>query len=240
MLLGLRLDYDEDSSMSTGITTLADMLHELGDIPPERIRWKPYPGTATEKDLIRITAQEDVLLELVDGVLVEKAMSYYASRVAAVLIYFIELFLDEHDLGVVATADGTVRLARGLVRVPDVAYFPWRMFPNRELPSEPIPDLAPELAIEVLSDSNTPGEMARKYREYFDAGVRLVWEIDPDTHTADVYIGPENFTTVAAHGALDGADVLPGFRLELRDLFRRAGQRAPRKPRNGKRRKNAR
>jgi Uma2 family endonuclease len=223
--------------MATGIHTLADMLHDLGDIPPERIRWKPHPGTATEKDLLRVMAEEKVLLELVDGILVEKAVGYYSSRIAIVLAYLIEHFLEEHDLGIVVGADGAIRLAPGLIREPDVAFFPWRLFPGRLVPDRPIPSLAPTLAVEVLSESNTPGEMQRKFREYFDAGVELVWEIDPESRSARVFTAPEEFEELAETGVLEGRDVLPGFRLPLRQLFTRARL----KPRsNAKRRKGRR
>jgi len=226
--------------MSTAIVTLADMLHELGDVPPERIRWKPYPGTATEKDLLRIVAKEDVLLELVDGILVEKAMGYYASRVTIALAFFLELYLAKQDLGVISGPDGLIRLAGGLVRAPDLAFFPWRLFPNKELPSEPIPELVPELVVEVLSESNTPGEMARKHREYFDAGVKLIWEVDPEARRVRALTGPDEVQQIEETGSLTGADVLPGFRLPLKQLFQRAGLKQPTQGRQARGRKGRR
>ena len=59
--------------------------------------------------------------------------------------------------------------------------------PRPEAPHEPIPDLDPDLAVEILSESNTPAEIRRKLGEYFDAGVRLAWLIDPRKRTARVY-----------------------------------------------------
>ena len=73
-----------------------------------------------------------------------------------------------------------VWLFRGLVRIPDVAFTSWERLPGRRVPPEPIPELAPDLAVEVLSQSNTEAEMTRKRGEYFAAGVRLVWLVDPD------------------------------------------------------------
>lgn len=121
-----------------------------------------------------------------------------------------------------------MRLAPGLVRIPDVAFFSWDRLPGRELPAEPIPDLAPDLAVEVLSQSNTEAEMKRKLREYFKAGVRLVWLVDPPTRTARVYTSPGRSRLVREDKALDGGAVLPGFSLKLRDWFARAGRRRPR------------
>src|SRR5206468_1626606 len=84
----------------------------------------------------------------------------------------------------------------------------------------PILDRAPDLAVEVLSKGNTRAEMDRKLREYFAAGVRLVWLIDPKTRTARVHTSPEEMTRLGEGDTLDGGDVLPGFALPLRDLLR--------------------
>lgn len=213
------------ASPPTKMRTVADLLKRLGDIPPERVWFRPAPGTATEQDVIDIEARENRLCELVDGVLVEKTVDYYESRLAVVLAYFLEAFALEHDLGIVLGADGTLRLMPGLVRIPDVSFISWDKFSNRELPAEPIPDLVPDLAVEVLSAGNTAEEMRRKLREYFKVGVRLVWLIDPATGTALSYTSPRQKTTISADEALDGGKVLPGFRLPLQQLFARAGRR---------------
>ena len=95
----------------------------------------------------------------------------------------------------------------------------WERLPGRRIPSEPIPDLAPDLAVEVLSPGNTPGEMARKRQEYFAAGVRLVWLVDPEARTVEVYTDPEQSTVRHEADTLEGGAVLPGFALPLRELF---------------------
>src|SRR4051794_4897761 len=56
------------------VVNVRDLIAHLGDIPPERIRMHPLPGTATEKDLLRLVEREKILCELIDGVLVEKVM----------------------------------------------------------------------------------------------------------------------------------------------------------------------
>src|SRR5690348_10027749 len=93
----------------------------------------------------------------------------------------------KNSLGLVAGSDGMMRIATGLVRMPDVSVVLWERLPDHKVPSEPIPSLAPDLAVEVLSPSNTSAEMNRKIAEYFDAGCRSVWIVDPSTRTVHVY-----------------------------------------------------
>jgi Uma2 family endonuclease len=208
--------------------TVADLLERLGQVPPERVRLRPAPGTATEQDVLDVEAREDRLCELVDGVLVEKAMGLYESVVAVVLIGILEEFLKRNDLGIVVGEAGMMRLAAGLVRIPDVAFISWDCLPGRKVPRRPIPDLAPDLAVEVLSESNTAKEMACKLREYFRAGARLVWYADPVARTVRVHTSPRRSALLGEADTLDGGDVLPGFALPVRDWFARADRSGPR------------
>jgi Uma2 family endonuclease len=201
------------------IETLADLLEQLGDIAPERVRLRPPPGTATEQDVLEVHARTGRLCELVDGVLVEKGMGFRESLLACVLITLLSNFVRPRNLGLVTGESGMMRLAAGLVRIPDVAFISWERLPDRRVPSEPIPGLAPDIAIEVLSQSNTRREMARKRQEYFAAGVRLVWQVDPVTRTVEVYTTPEQYTLLHETDALEGGAALPGFVLALREVF---------------------
>jgi Uma2 family endonuclease len=210
------------------IKTLADLRRRLGGIPLERIWFRPAPGTATEKDVILAEKRENRLCELVDGTLVEKAVGFEESRLAAELIHLVKSYLDQNDLGICVGADGMMRIAPGLVRIPDLSFVTWDRLPGRESPREPIPDLAPDLAVEVLSVGNTKPEMARKVREYFEAGVVLVWLIDPKKRTAQVFSTGEKPILIRADQALDGGDVLPGFVVLLSDLLDHS-----RRPRSG-------
>ena len=206
------------SAPPTPTRTLADLLADLGDIDPARVVADPAPGMATEADLLVLSDHTGRLYELVDGTLVEKAVGLRESFLAAALIGILRAFVIPRSLGLVSAPDGPMRLFGGLVRMPDVAFISWDRFPDRRVPEEPIPSLAPDLAIEVLSASNTPREMARKRREYFQAGVRLVWMVDRKTRTVAVYTAPDQSITLNESQTLDGGDVLPGFALPLRDL----------------------
>ena len=203
----------------TSMETLADLLEQLGGLDPARVRFRPAPGTATEQDVLDIHTHEGRLCELVEQVLVEKAIGFRESWLASVLIDTLLSFVKPRDLGIVTGEAGLIRLAPGLVRIPDVAFISWDRLPHRRIPTEPIPGLVPNLAIEVLSEGNTAGEMAGKRREYFAAGVRLVWLVNPRSRTVDVYTGLDQSTTLYEAATLDGGMVLPGFTLPLHELF---------------------
>ena len=203
----------------------SDLLERLGDIPPERIRLRPAPGTATEEDALQAEARYHRLCELIDGTLVEKTVGFYESRLAAVLLYFIESYSQQNDLGFVLPGDGMVWVEPGQMRMPDVSFFSWSHFPDRLLPAGQILDVVPDLAVEVISPRNTKKEMERKRKEYFLGGATLVWEVDPLKKTVRVYTAPDESRLIREKGTLDGGAVLPGFKLSLAETFRRAGAR---------------
>jgi Uma2 family endonuclease len=208
--------------MSTAVAqelTLADILQQLGGISPSRIRVSPPLGTATEKDVIKIRGRERRLFELVNGVLVEKVMGYWESVLAIELARLLGNFVRRRKLGSLAGEAGMLRLSPGLVRIPDLSFISRARLARHRTARAPILPLAPDLAIEVLSEGNTPREMARKLSEYFAAGCRLVWFVDPRTRTVDVYTSPAKPITLTEKQALTGGDILPGFRLPLRKLF---------------------
>ncbi len=202
--------------------TAADMLTHLGAIPLERIRMYPPPGMATEEDVLRSKSRTNRICELIDGILVEKTMGCYESLLAIEIAHLLKLFLQVEDLGIVLGADGPLRILPNQVRIPDVCFINWDKLPNRQLPSEPVPALAPDLAVEVLSPGNTEAEMQRKLHDYFSAGVRLVWYVDPRTRTAKAYRAEDQCVELGKQDSLSGGEVLPGFELPLPGLFAKA------------------
>jgi len=204
--------------------TAADLVERFGPIPLWRIRLDPPPGSATEEDVLEIHDHEDRLCELVDGVLVEKTVSSYESYLAMLMGQYLGVFAREHNLGVVLGADGMLRLSPGLVRIPDVSFVGWDRFPGRRVSRDPIWGLAPDLAVEVISRSNTTQEMERKLDEYFAVGVRLVWYVYPESRTIDVYAARDRRTVLGEKDVLDGGDVLPSFELSLKEFFAEPGE----------------
>jgi Uma2 family endonuclease len=86
-----------------------------------------------------------------------------AADLALRLGRFLTAFADHHDLGLVAGEAGRLRLAPGLVRRPAVSFGAWERFPQRQIPRQPIPDLIPDLVVEVLRTGKTPREMEQTW-----------------------------------------------------------------------------
>ena len=202
--------------------SVADLIAQFDEVLARRILLIPTPGTATVDDVVAIHNREGRNCELINGVLVEKAMGFHESTLASVLIQILKNFLDQHRLGVVAGEGGMIRLTPELVRIPDVLFVSIDQFPDGRVGREPVPFLSPTLAVEILSPSNSKAEMDQKLRDDFAAGSKLVWYLDPDDRSVRVYTSPDQFTRLDESQTLDGGDVLPGFRLPIREWFARA------------------
>jgi Uma2 family endonuclease len=201
------------------LESFADIARRLGDIPPNRIVW--LPRAATEDDCVRYCEAHGPA-ELIDGFLVEKATGFRESLLAASVIMFLKNFASPRKLGLVGAPDALMRVRPGQLRLPDVGFITWERLVATDAHNQKIAPFGPDLAVEVLSESNTRAEIDQKRREFFGAGTRLVWVIDPKARTAEVYddpARPNQMTLVREADALVGGSVLPGFRLPLADLF---------------------
>jgi Uma2 family endonuclease len=171
---------------------------------------------ATEEDLLA-TPKDGQVYELVDGEIRVSPAGMRHSTVAARLVASLSAFVTPRRLGHVASENAGYRLPSGNVRSPDATFVAAGRFPNEQLP-EGFPSLAPDLAAEVVS----PGDRARyvldKVGEYLEAGVRLVWVIDPRAGRATEYRSLSEVREIGLDDALEGGDVLPGYRCPLRDV----------------------
>lgn len=207
--------------LETRVARLEDVLHALdglGDVPPARILMTPSPGTATEDDAIAILGRGRILCELIDGVLVEKGMGYIESFLAITIATMMKAVVKAGRLGIVSGSDGPCRIAPDVILIPDVSFLSWARCPRG---GGPIADVAPDLAVEVLSASNTKAEMERKRGLYFEGGTLSVWIVDPERRTIAVYDRdePTNPRLYTENEVIELTEILPGFRLSLADLF---------------------
>jgi len=78
---------------------------------------------------------------------------------------------------------------------------------------------APDLAVEVISPSDTHREVAEKALDWLEAGTRMVLVVDPSEHTVTLYRSPSSVVVLSEDDTLDGADVVPGWKLPVREIF---------------------
>lgn len=159
------------------------------------------------------------LCELIDGTLVEKTMGAFESYVGLQLATLLNEFLRLHNLGIALGADGMLQLFPTQVRIPDACFISWQRLQGSGFPDKPVPTMVPDLAAEVISRGNTDQEMNRKLKEYFDAGVRLVWYVYPTTKSVEVYTSPQLISVLHEGEVLDGGEVLPGLSIPVTKLF---------------------
>jgi len=139
--------------------------------------------------------------------------------IAGTVIGHLFAFVRGNGLGRVCAETGFV-LARApdTVRAPDVAFVSHARA-EETLRGGPFFEGAPDLAIEILSPSNTEREMAQKVREYLGAAGRAVWVIDPRRECVTVHLADRAACRFSRGDVLDGAPVLPGFRLAVPEIF---------------------
>jgi Uma2 family endonuclease len=172
---------------------------------------------ATEEDLLK-APRDGRKYELVDGAIrVSPAGGRHglvSLRLAARLLSFVE----QERLGYVFDSSTGFRLPGGNVRCPDASFVRRGRFEGERIPKgfSPVP---PDLAVEIVSPEDSSRQLLDKVGEYLDAGVRLVWVIDPERGVATVYQSLADVRTLSDDGELDGEDVIPGFRCRLRDVL---------------------
>jgi Uma2 family endonuclease len=174
--------------------------------------------TATEADLLK-APDDGFKYELVDGEI--RRMSPAGWRHGFICLRLgmrIMEFVMAHKLGHVAAGDPGVRLPKGNVRAPDIGFVASGRFEDDRLPAG-FSSVIPDLAVEVLSPDDRPRLVLDKIGEFLEAGVRLVWVIDPAVGQATRYRSITDVRTIGVEGELDGEDVLPGFRCPLAEIL---------------------
>lgn len=164
----------------------------------------------------------EILYEVVNGRRVEKPpMGVLSTRIANRLGRRLGTFAEDNGLGNVDIEMlFLLDEAEDLQRRPDVAYVSYERWPlRRAVPDDAAWDVIPDLAVEVVSPTDRDEAGLAKVREYFQAGVRLVWKVYPREQVVHVF---ESFTTIRVltrSDDLDGGEIVPGFRLPLASLF---------------------
>jgi Uma2 family endonuclease len=159
--------------------------------------------------------------ELVDGELVEMSPAADESAtIGATIIGLLWPYVRANRLGRVYNAEGgfVIFADRATVRAPDVAFVRADRAPQGASRKH-FPRLAPDLAVEVLSPSDRMADALSKIAMYLEAGVRVVWLVDPAERTVTIFQPDHSPKTLGGDDALDGGDVLPGLTMPLAEIF---------------------
>jgi Uma2 family endonuclease len=167
----------------------------------------------------RLPEEDAYRIELVRGRLVRSPRPAPLHGVlTARLAHLLYEFVERRGRGVVL-ADVGVVLARDpdTVRGPDLAFYSLERIPDTGYGSGfwgP-----PDLAVEITSPSNRASEMGEKLAEYLEAGVRLVWVVDPPARSVSIHEPGGSGRVLGDDAVLEGDIVRPGFRLPLASFF---------------------
>lgn len=167
------------------------------------------------------TVPGDMLYEVVDGQIKEKTAGVQETEIASLLFGFLFTFLRQNRLGrVLSEMIFRIDVAKDLQRRPDVAFVSHAKWPiKRRAPHSAAWDLVPDLAIEVVSPTNSAVEVQTKIDDYFEAGVSRVWVIYPTQKKIHIYASPTQIQVLQPGDELGGGDLIPGFMLPLNALF---------------------
>ena len=157
--------------------------------------------------------------ELLDGELIEMpGASEEHVRISSNIQHYLSVFVRQNNLGIVYGSDARYAIVPGkdTVRMADVSFIQ----SSRVRRGVAAMNFGPDLAVEVLSDSNTYQEIEDKVAQYFNAGGKLAWVANPDKQEVYVYrAGSNQRQTLTTGDELDGEKVLPGFTLEVAKVF---------------------
>lgn len=176
-------------------------------------------STATITQPLAERVSSDALFEVVDGVLVEKPMSALATMIGTRLVIRCGSFVEQHRLGhIVSEMLFILDSERNLRRRPDVAFVTAAQWPlDRPLPYDEDWELAPALAIEVISPGNTFRNLLDKIDEYFESGVSEVWLISPEKRRIYVHRSPLSVRILSAEDTIS-TELLPGWSMPVAEI----------------------
>jgi Uma2 family endonuclease len=169
-----------------------------------------------------VVGDPDALFEIVDGQRVElPPMGAKQSVVGSMLVYLLNVYTVPRDLGL-AVGETLFDLGPDFKhkRRPDVAYVSYERWPKgKSIPQGNTWSVVPDLVIEVVSPSDTAGDLLAKVSEFFRAGSRLFWVIHTNLSQVYVYESPKQVRILDRDATLEGGAILPGFTLPLASLL---------------------
>jgi Uma2 family endonuclease len=141
-------------------------------------------------------------------------------NISAYLCGIIEIYARSQNLGITCNSSTAFNLKSGNKRSPDISFVVKQRLQGIKRLPKGFFEGAPDLAVEVLSPTNTFEEIHQKIVEYFNNNCQLVWLVHPDERTVLVYHKPEPDQLLTINDNLNGENILPGFSLPISELFR--------------------
>lgn len=167
-------------------------------------------------DFITQPENQTTHYELIGGEIFEVVSEEYASQVGGRFFRYVDIFVEEHELGIVTGADGGY-MVMGQPYIPDTAFMSFK----RQTKKKAINGynvLAPDLAVEVRSPTDRDADITLKITNYIQAGT-VVWDVNADKRTVTVYAKDQAPIKLTSNDTLDGGDALPGFSVPVEKLF---------------------
>ena len=174
-------------------------------------------GSATIQDLLN-TPKDGRKYELVDGEILVSPAGMRHSEVALKIAGLIWEFLQKNPIGNVYSSDVGISFPNGNVRSPDVTYVSLAKLPGGRSP-DGFGEVIPDLAVEVLSPSDSLRELGKKIGEFLENGVPLVWLVDPKRQTVTVYRSLSQTEQFRVSDTISAEPVLPGFSVQVSRFF---------------------
>lgn len=176
----------------------------------------------TEEDL-QALPDEGYDYELVDGKLIMSPKNnFFHEHICMRLSSALNAFVTERKLGVVLGSSAGFWMRNRNCRAPDISFIPlvrlqalgFRPSSRAFFPG------APDLAVEILSRSNTPQDIQRRLEDFFDSGTQIAWLIHPEREFVEICHSPTDRKMLGSGARLDGETLLPGFSYPIADLFK--------------------
>ncbi len=183
--------------------------------PPEKKIWTDAEFMALNEDGHRY--------EIVNGELIDMGNSGAKhGYVCSILMICLGGYVLQQKLGAMFDSSTAFKMKSGNKRSPDISFVAKERLQGLEELPDGFLEGAPDLAVEILSPSNTVEEIYNKLVEYFENGSRLVWVVNPKEHYVLVYrSSQEPDRLLKSTDSLDGEDIVPGFSLPVTDLFQK-------------------
>jgi Uma2 family endonuclease len=174
----------------------------------------------TETELEQLP-EDGYLHEVVNGELVMSPKNNWLhGEICVRLLTALKTFADKHRLGAVWDSSTGFWMENMNCRAPDISFVGKDRLRGLKRKEAKFFHGAPDLAVEILSPSNTRREVDERLRDYFSSGTKLAWVIDPDRELIEICRSTTQRRLLGPGGSLEGEELLPGFQYPIADLFR--------------------